>query len=163
MTDNIIPFQPSNEPSIEKVEELCIAYLQQAQNPLVPVETLLQRCQREGGLNELTEEILVQFLSKHALIDLLEGPTPEEIISQGIFEEAGFQMGKRAILKERIPNENEMKIMMVEQLKVMLDTLNKAIGEAENDGDQQRKQQLEAALTKAKDLQLNMQSFFEKA
>ena len=160
MNDNIIPF---NQPSIEKAEEICLATLKQAQNPLVPVTTLLERCTREKDLSELSEAVLVKFLRHHALIDFVEGPTPEEAITEGIFGEAGIKMGQRAILKERVPNDKEMKLMMAEQLKIMLDTLNKAIGDAENDGDQNRKKQLESAMAKAKSIQLKMQDFFNNA
>lgn len=163
MNDNIVPFEQSNEPSMEKIEEICLSTLRQAQNPLVPVTMLLQRCNREKEIIELSEEVFVNFLRHHDLIELVDGPTPQEAITQGIFEQGGINMGLRAILKERIPNDNEMKLMMAEQMKIMLDTLNKAIGDAENEGDQDQKQQLEATLAKAKNIQLKLQELFTKS
>ena len=116
--------------NLEKIEEKCLNYLRQASNPLVPVETLLDFCQRDPECGTMSRQELLDFLRPHAEIRVMEGPDFADVIDQDTFRAAGINMGQRVILNTRVPAREEMVEMLFEQLKDMTDVLVLALNEA---------------------------------
>lgn len=142
--------------NLEKVEEKCLHYLQQASNPLVPVDTLLEYCRRDPECAKLERQELLDFLRPHAQVEVMEGPDMDEAIDPETFQAAGLQMGQRAIIKTRVPSREEMAEMLHEQVKDMTDVLVEALNQARNSKNRERVAQLEAALQKSEALRAKM-------
>jgi len=142
--------------NLEKIEERCLHYLQQAGNPLVPVDTLLEFCQRDPECGKLDRKELLDFLRPHAQVQIMEGPEMGDVIDQKDFAAAGINMGQRAILKTRFPSKEEMTEMLFEQLKEMTDVLVAAMNDAKKAKDEGRVAQLEAALQRSEALRQKM-------
>ena len=70
--ENVIPFPRKFGMSLEKIEERCLAYLRQASNPMVPVQTLLEYCQRDPDCGKLDFKELVDFLRPHELVHVVQ-------------------------------------------------------------------------------------------
>ena len=142
--------------NLEKIEEKCLHYLGQASNPLVPLELLIEFCKRDPECGELDRKELLEFLRPHEMIEVMEGPSVEDIIGQGDFQAAGINMGQRAILKTRVPAKEEMTEMLFEQLKDMTDVLIEELDKAKKENNEARVTQLELALKKGEALGLKM-------
>jgi hypothetical protein len=138
---------------LERLEELCINYLQQAENPVVPVGALLEFCRRDAGCADTTLEELQSFLRPHADIQFIEGPTSAESVTMDDFSQAGLEMGARAVLNTRIPSKKEMAAMMVQQLNDMRELLNTSLTAAQKEGDAAKAMQIEAALAQSEVMQ----------
>ncbi len=159
---NIIPFPGGNggpEARLEAVEEKVHQGLRQASSPLVPVRVLAEYCGRgEAGIEIGTAELL-QFLRSHDQVQVIEGPAETEPVPPGMFEEAGIEMGPRAILKERMPNMQELARLMGDQLNAMARTLEKALNEAAEQGDDGACERLRDALQRTHTLRAKMERF----
>ena len=142
--------------NLEKIEEKCLHYLSEASNPLVPVEKLVEFCQRDPECGKLDRQELLDFLRPHELIEVMEGPEMGAVIDQDDFARAGINMGQRAILKTRYPAKEEMAEMLFEQLKDMTDVLVEALNQAKKQDDTHRVAQLEEALQKSEALRVKM-------
>lgn len=142
--------------NLEKIEEKCIHYLGQASNPLVPLDTLLDFCQRDPECGKLDRKELLDFLRPHAQVQIMEGPAVGEVIDQSDFEAAGIHMGQRVILKTRFPAKEEMTEMLFEQVKDMTDVLVAALEQAKKNEDTARVAQLKASLEKSEALRQKM-------
>jgi len=154
--DNIIPFPGGFGMNLEKTEEKCLNYLAQARNPLVPVDTLLDFCQRDPECGKLDRKELLDFLRPHEQIQVLEGPDLGAAVDPETFGAAGINMGQRAILKTRVPSREEMSEMLFEQLKDMTDILVDSLNQAKKTGDSERIQAIEDALKKCELLRQKM-------
>lgn len=154
--DNIIPFPGRTGMNLEKIEEKCLHYLKQASNPLVPVDTLLDFCQRDPECGKLNRQELLDFLRPHAEIQVIEGPDMGHAIDPETFRAAGINMGQRAILNTRVPAREEMFEMLAEQLKDMTDVLVEALNTAKKNKDAARVGELELALQKSEALRQKM-------
>lgn len=154
--DNIIPFPRKIGMNLEKIEEKCLHYLAQASNPLVPVDTLLDFCQRDPECGKLDRRELLDFLRPHAGIQVMEGPDMGDAIDPETFKAAGINLGQRAILKTRVPAKEEIAEMLFEQLKDMTDVLVESLGEAKKAKDGERVAQIETALQKSEALRAKM-------
>lgn len=142
--------------NLENIEEKCLHYLKQASNPLVPVEALLEFCQRDPECVSLTRQELLEFLRAHAEIQVMEGPDMGDAIDPETFHAAGINLGQRAILNTRVPAREEMFEMLAEQLKDMTDVLVEALNTAKKNKDVERVGQLQAALQKSETLRQKM-------
>ena len=138
---------------IERVEEICLDLLRQSENPLMPVSLLFQKCDEEENISgALTEEAFLAFLRKHADIVVVEGVGDDAPVGCDEFDTAGIVMGPRAILKNRIPNRNEMKSMFQMQLEEMRANLLHALQWAKDNKDVKAIKEIEAALENADSL-----------
>lgn len=155
-SDNIIPFPRRFGMNLEKIEEKCLHYLGQASNPLVPVDALLEFCQRDPECGKLDRKELLDFLRPHEHVQIMDGPELGDVIDQKDFAKAGINMGERAILKSRFPAKEEMAEMLFEQLKDMTDVLVEALDHAKKTEDRGRIAQLEEALQKGEALRAKM-------
>ena len=135
--------------NMERIEELCLNYLRQSSNPLVPVATLAEYCAREDRGSGVSRDELLHFLRKHGEVQVMEGPSETEAIGQDLFNSAGIDMGPRVILNTRVPTPEEMAAMLSSQVKAMLDVLRPAIDVAEKERDEGRVQALKSALDRA--------------
>lgn len=142
--------------NLEKIEEKCLHYLSQASNPLVPVDTLLDFCQRDPECGKLDRKELLDFLRPHELVQVMEGPDVGAVIEQKDFAAAGINMGQRVILNTRFPAKEEMTEMLFEQLKDITDVLLAALEQARKSKDEARVAQLGEALKKSEALRLKM-------
>jgi hypothetical protein len=139
--------------SLEHLEERCLKYLEQAEIPLVPVATLLDVCKREEDGAGCTNEMLMGFLSNHELIQIMPGVAEADAIGTGDFAQAGFDMGPRAILKARMPNQSEMLVLLAQQVQAMQEVLGRTMKELEGSGDTARMAPLQSALHRASELE----------
>ena len=142
--------------NLEKIEEKCLHYLAQANTPLVPVDTLVEFCRRDPECGKLDRQSLLAFLRPHAQVQVMEGPDIGDAIDQETFQNAGINMGPRAILNTRIPAREEMAEILIEQLKDMTDVLVEALNQARKSGDNERISQLEETLIKSEVLRVKM-------
>ncbi|MBI2424482.1 MAG: hypothetical protein HYV27_16750 [Candidatus Hydrogenedentes bacterium] len=138
--------------NMERVEERCLAYLKQVQNPLAPVEHLLEYCRKEEDLADLDAAVFLDFLRNHAEIHVLEGPEDHEAINLQIFSTAGLAMGPRAILFARIPTQQEMTAILAAQLMAMQESLGSTFVQAQEAGDLQRADQIRQAMAQVEEL-----------
>lgn len=138
--------------NLERVEELCLRHLEQASNPLVPVDKLLEVCQRDPDLQALTLRTLLEFLRPHGDIEVVDGVQQNEHGMPDLLAAAGIQMGARAILKRRMPTPDQLKEMLVLQIATMVEALDVARKEADHVGDAERVEQIDEALARAKTL-----------
>ena len=135
--------------NMERAEELCLNYLRQSKNPLVPVGVLAEYCTREGGEDGISVGELLPFLRRHGEVQVMEGPAKDEVIGPELFTAAGLDMGPRAILNTRIPAPSDMGAMLSAQAKAMTDVLRPAIAVAEKENAHERAEALRSALAKA--------------
>jgi len=135
--------------NMERVEELCLNYLRQSKNPLVPLSTLAEYCAREDKGCAIPPRELLRFLREHGEVEVMEGPSPEEAIGPELFDQAGIDMGPRAILNTRVPRPEEMMAMLTAQVQAMLEALRPALEAAEAQGETDRAGALRTALARA--------------
>lgn len=83
---------------------------------------------------------------------MLEGPAGGEPVDADEFAAAGIMMGPRAVLKARIPAEDNMRRVMERQLEAMRGQLEAALAAARKAGDREKTAQLRAALKKSEEL-----------
>lgn len=145
--------------NMERVEERCLAFLRQSQNPLVLVEQLLEYCKQEEEIAELSREVLMAFLRAHSDIHVLEGPEDHEAINLQQFATAGLMMGPRAILFSRVPAPQEMTAILAAQLSTMMETLGEAFVKAEKEGDAAQAGKIREAMAQAEDLRTRLKIF----
>lgn len=125
--------------SLEALEEICLAYLRQSENPLVPLPHLYAHCiETTQGTCAVTPEELLSFLRKHNDVLVLENPAGQLAINEDQFLESGILMGTRAILKTRMPSETELKSVFKLQLLEMLQQLERALTHATEQGNSDR-------------------------
>ncbi len=135
---------------IERVEEICLDFLRQAENPLVPLKELYEHCiATEDVGSVLTEEGLLQFLRAHGEVTVVEGVSDDMPVTPKTFETAGIVMGPRAILKKRLPSRHEIKQMFEMQVAQMRTRLLEALEHAKKEKDPKAIEELEAAIENA--------------
>ena len=142
--------------SLEKIEEKCLHYLGEASNPLVPIETLLQFCQRDPECGKIDRQELLDFLRPHLLVTVMDGPSMDAVVTPADFQSAGINMGQRAILNSRAPSNEEMSEMLFEQLNDLTSVLVESLEKAKKAKESNRVGPLEDALKKAEALRLKM-------
>lgn len=138
---------------IERVEEICLDLLRVSENPLMPVNTLFQKCDEQERISgALTESAFLDFLRNHADIVVVEGVGEDEPVPREEFDTAGLVMGPRAILKSRMPTQSEIKVIFQQQLEQMRTNLLQALKLAKESKDAKAIQEIEAALENADSL-----------
>lgn len=143
--------------NLERVEELCLRYLGQAVNPLVPVEKLHAYLEREDAEQAPTMPRLLNFLRHHAEIIVLEGPGEDDPVGTEGFAAAGFMMGPRAMAKTRVPSREQMFAMMFEQIDEMREKLDSALESAREAKNAGLVAQLEGAIRRSEELRAKIQ------
>ena len=144
---------------LERVEELCLRYLGQAVNPLVPVAKLHAYLVREDAENAPSPAALLDFLRRHADIIVLDGPGDDAPVTEAGFAEAGFMMGPRAMIKTRVPSREQMRAMMIEQVDEMREKLRDALEDAWKHGDGALVARAEEAARRAEALRARLLRF----
>ena len=135
--------------NLERVEELCLRYLGQAVNPLVPVAKLHAYLVREDAEQAPTLARLLEFLRHHAEIIVFDGPGEDEPVGTEDFAAAGFMMGPRAMVKTRIPSRVQMLAMIFEQIDEMREKLDGALEDARKSKDAELAAQIEDAIRRS--------------
>lgn len=143
--------------NLERAEQICLSYLGQADSPLVPVHTLVERCRRDEQCAGMSEQDLLPFLRTHELILVVEGPGADDASATAAFSALGLEMGPRAILKTRIPPPQEMLRVIEDQLEQMAAAITKAVAYAEEEGATEGAAQLRSALERTDALRARMQ------
>lgn len=144
---------------LEHIEKVCLDFLRQTTNPLVPVETLYAACTEQGDI-AFTRAELLHFLRSHAEVLVVDGADSESEVSTLDFLEAGIHMGPRAILKTRIPTREEMADMMQQQLAHMRSNLREALAQARSNADHTTVKEIEAALVRSDQIEAKVKEFF---
>jgi len=145
--------------NLERIEELCLRYLGQAVNPLVPVAKLHAYLVREEAEQAPSLQGLLHFLRHHAEILVLEGPGGEDPVDAAQFAEAGIMMGPRALVKTRVPSRRQMLAMMFEQIAEMREKLDEALQDARQNRDTDRAIQVHEAIQRAEMLRHKVEQF----
>lgn len=119
--------------NLELLEQTCLKYLSESQQPIVPVEVLLEFCRRTPALAQAGREILVQFLRDHEEVEFLPAPAAadDDPAGAGLLAAAGMAVGDRAVLKRRVPTQRELYAHMALQLEDMRATLQETLRQAE--------------------------------
>lgn len=135
---------------LERVEELCLNYLEQNSVALVPVTLLLDHCRRDPDCAQLTQGELLEFLRHHELIHVVERTTNKSDEEMEMLSETGFDLGPRAILHSRMPTQEEIAAALQENLERMSTALSAALHEAEKaEEDPATLRQIKEAIEKA--------------
>src|SRR5690606_20903388 len=136
-----------------EIERLCLKYLSESSNPLVPIDTLLRFIQRKDEFLDLDEAILTDFLRKHDLFRVIE-PLPIETDPEGARElaEAGFIPKARAILCTRIPTAADVRANMLVELDRMDEALEAALEDAKSAQDREKARAIRRLLSRTAQL-----------
>ncbi len=143
--------------NLERVEELCLRYLGQAVNPLVPVVKLHAYLEREDADQAPSMQRLLDFLRPHAEIVVLDGPGEDDPVGTEGFAAAGIMMGPRAMVKTRVPSRAQMLAMMFEQIDEMRDKLDAALEEANQSQNTKWAAQVAEAIIRSEQLREKIQ------
>jgi hypothetical protein len=149
--------------NLERVEELCLRYLGQAVNPLVPVVKLHAYLVREDAEQAPSMSRLLDFLRHHAEIIVLDGPGEGDPVGAEGFAAAGFMMGPRAMVKTRVPSRAQMLAMMFEQIDEMRERLDTALESAREARNAALVAQVEEAIRRSEDLRMKIQRMAQAA
>ena len=144
--------------NLERVEELCLRYLGQAVNPLVPVAKLHAYLVREDADQAPSMARLLDFLRHHAEIIVFDGPGEDDPVGTEGFAAAGFMMGPRAMIKTRVPSRAQMLAMVFEQIDEMREKLDTALKSARQSKDREHVAQIEEAIRRSGELRTKIQS-----
>ncbi len=122
--------------NLEDLEQKVLSYLKQVANPLVRIETLLARLQRDEGFAGTSEAELLDFLKHHELFKVIDQSAlvPPGEMAQG-FEGAGLVSGPCVILDTRVPTPSQVAELMEDQLAKMKEALTVALTQAREKGD----------------------------
>lgn len=135
--------------NLEAIEQQALNYLAQVSNPLVRIEVLYAHLRDHGLAEGLDMAGLKDFLAKHDLIRVMEPALPvEDLEGIGAAEAPGVPSGAYAILATRVPSDQQLAAMMVEQLDAMREALQAAKTEALDRADVARMSALDAALNR---------------
>ncbi|MCC6143036.1 MAG: hypothetical protein IT368_04430 [Candidatus Hydrogenedentes bacterium] len=140
--------------NLEVVEQRCLNYLQQAENPLVPLDRLLEYCRRDEACKGLDEAALKRFCKDHERMRVIEPDTG----LPGV-DILGTSLEPRVVLDTRIPSQRELGVMMFDQLDRMVEALEAALTEGRR-VDPESVHQLEDALRRAGALRDRLRELF---
>ena len=143
--------------NLERVEELCLRYLGQAVNPLVPVAKLHAYLVREDAEQAPSMPRLLDFLRHHNEVIVLDGPGEDDPVGTEGFAGAGIMMGPRAMIKTRVPSQAQMLAMMFEQIDEMREKLDTALEKARQSNDTEFVAQVEGAIRRSEELREKIQ------
>ncbi len=145
---------------IERVEEICLNCLRDAESPLVPVTELYQQCvDTENVGHVLTEEALLQFLRGHADVVVVEGIGEDDSVEAAVFDKIGIVSGAHAMLESRVPTRDEMKEMLEIQLAHMRENLKAALQQAQQNKDKAKADKIEALIENTDAINERLQEF----
>ncbi len=144
---------------LENIESVCLTFLRRTTNPLTPVDLLFEACEKSRLY--ITREDLLSFLRCHSEVIVVESADNASPVTQSDFNDAGINMGPRAILKSRMPSRAEMMEMMRQQIDHMRFHLRDALEQARADKDDEAIRDLEVAVKRTADLKEKMKQFFE--
>lgn len=139
------------DPNLETIEQRCLSYLEQVNNPLARLDALHEFLTKGESAIRLTQGELKDFLVKHErfrIIEPLELPQEDDTVSV----EPGLAACPYVILETRLPSEREMATMMLDQLNDMHQALGVAHDEAQNKHDTARMNSLQRTLERLQQL-----------
>jgi len=146
--------------NLEHVEELCLNYLGQAANPLVPLNVLLEHCKRDAQCADLTMTDLKDFLEHHDAVHVLDEAVAKAPDDLDALRSLGVDTGPRAILMTRMPSQAEIIRNIGENLANMMQALNAAFADAGKVKDVNNLEQIREALKRAQDLEAKFRDLF---
>lgn len=123
---------------LEDVEQACLKYLKGTRQPAVPVETLERYLEREGLMEGLTREGLLDFLEEHELFQVVPPLLPLGDAGLEELADAGVPAGPRVMLYSRAPSERDWLLQLRGELERLIGALNVAGAEARTQGDADR-------------------------
>jgi hypothetical protein len=139
--------------SLEALEELCLNFLKESENPLVPLSYLYAHCVEHASDNHaLSPEYLLDFLKNHNELLVLESDDKSLLIDEDQFFDAGIVMGTRVILKRRLPDRNALKVLFKLQVLELVKQLNEMLLQAEKNKKPQEAEGLKKKLAQAQSI-----------
>lgn len=137
--------------TLEELETACIQVLAQSANPLVPVARVLARVREEDPGGAPPDRNILEFLATHDRVKVvgaedLEGGQAEVLALLGGSE------GPWAVLRDRIPSQQEMLALMAQQLEQLEEALKTALDHAKSEGDLGKFREIKGALERAERL-----------
>lgn len=142
---------------LAQIEQVCFEFLRRTTNPLVPVDTLYEACARQGA--SISRDELLAFLRNHAEVLVVDGTGEGDPFSPAELQDAGINLGPRAILKLRLPSRAEMTDMLQQQLQQMRFHLREALDKARENKDTDAVRDIEAALRRGEELERKIRGF----
>lgn len=138
--------------NLEQLEERVVKYLEQVENPLVPLSRLLRHlAQSEDGAS-IAEPQLIGFLRENPLFRLIE--PLDTGVAPGDADAAGEI---RVILSARVPSPAELVGQMKAELNTLLEALEAAKDEAQRDGEAGRVAAIEQMQARTEELRSRIQ------
>jgi len=140
--------------NLENIEQKTLSFLKQVSDPLVPIDKLVEFLRGQQGCEGVDEKLLLDFLRGHELFDVVEPAINEMLdnLSEAALLDNPHPVA-RVILTTRVPTQRQMAGMMTEQVQVVIDSLNKALISARDEGDQATAHKLIEIMSRARELQ----------
>ena len=143
--------------NLEAVEQRCLSYLMNTNKLMTPVSELLQMLDQDDECQGMDVDKLLRFLGEHELFSVFEpiglqfGLSREELGKYGLVSEPSV------ILTTRMPTQVQMVASMASALGTMMNAMEAALRQAEEDNDQKRVRNTQAILGRARALQEKLQ------
>ena len=143
--------------NLEAIEQKCVAFLQQAENPLASVEQLLHHLHEKPEFATLSQDELLGFLRDHEQFKMVEpvglggmGGAASEL------EATGLSMSPRVILRTRIPTPEQLMAQMTDEMEKLTGALTTALRDAKDAGEAERVRNLMKVLYRAQELRARL-------
>ncbi len=137
--------------NLEDIEQKALSYLRQVSNPLVRLGVLYAHLEEELSTAGITVSDFRTFLENHELFRVIE---PLELPDGGeTTGDAAEDLSQPyVILDTRVPTEQQMSLMMLDQLNSLQEALTNAFTEAQGVADVPRMNTIQEALNRIEPL-----------
>ena len=120
---------------LESIEEKALNYLGQVSNPLVRLD-VLQAHLTDGDTGEAFGVVdLKNFLSSHDSFRIIEAPSTTGDFLEGLSAESESSTAIFVMLSTRVPTDQQLAVMMLDQLESLHQALNTAMAQAHENSD----------------------------
>ncbi len=143
--------------NLEDIERKCLTYLEQSQNPIVPLDALLRFLRRSEEHSALSEKDLLDFLRPHELFHVVE-PMSLDDDTQRELAEAGLAMRPSVMLFSRVPTSQQVKESMLANVDQLTQALEMALDEARAARDRDKARRVRETIKRAKMLRQRIDS-----
>jgi len=144
---------------LEPIEQECLRFLGESQQPLVPLDRLMMELHRTFPGVNIPEELLLQFLRSHQDVVVLEGLGNLGPVTEEDFAEAGFYMGPRVVLRSRVPASRDLSVHLLEQMNALETLLAKMLESARQGRNPVRAEAVEKALIQLSELRARLRRY----
>lgn len=120
---------------LETIEEKALNYLGQVSNPLVRIDVLHSHLRDNEESATLTLADLKDFLSRHDSFRVMEALLTDDDDAGALSIQADSVASTFVILSTRVPTDQQLSGMMLDQIESMHDALNVAMTQAHDSAD----------------------------